>query len=102
MKRSNWFGPGMKVLGFVVLACAALPVHAQNVISSNTTIYNSLCVGFDCLGSESYGTDTIRLKENNLRIHFDDTSTAAGFSSNDWRLVANDQSDGGDSLFRHR
>jgi len=95
MKRSNWFGPGMKVLGGAVLACAALPVQAQNVINSNTTIYNSLCVGFDCAGTEAYGSDTIRMKENNLRLHFDDTSTAAGFPNNDWRLIANDQGSSG-------
>ena len=33
----------------------------------------SLCVGFDCVNGESFGFDTVRLKENNLRLHFDDT-----------------------------
>jgi len=56
-----------------VFGLAATTAQAQNVISSNTTIHNSLCVGFDCANSESYGSDTIRLKENNLRIHFDDS-----------------------------
>ena len=28
-------------------------------------------------------------EENNLRIHFDDTSTSAGFAANDWRIIAN-------------
>jgi hypothetical protein len=71
----------------------------ETVISGDLTVYNSLCVGFDCLASESYGSDTIRLKENNVRIHFDDTSTAAGFPANDWRLIANDQASGGASKF---
>ncbi|NLG27636.1 MAG: tail fiber domain-containing protein, partial [Chloroflexi bacterium] len=65
----------------------------------DTVITGSLCVGFDCLtdGSESFGFDTLRLKENNLQIAFDDTSSAAGFPANDWRIRANDSNSGGAS-----
>ncbi|NNE11840.1 MAG: tail fiber domain-containing protein, partial [Ilumatobacter sp.] len=42
--------------------------------------------------------DTIRLKENNLRLHFQDTSVGA-FPTNDWTLVANSSASGGDSFF---
>ena len=59
----------------------------------------SLCVGFDCVNGESFGSDTQRLKENNLRIHFDDTSNSASFPNNDWRLTANDQTNGGANYF---
>ena len=55
----------------------------------------SICAGFDCVNNESFGFDTIILKENNLRIFFNDTSTGAGFPANDWRLVANDSGSGG-------
>ncbi|MEP5152216.1 hypothetical protein, partial [Planktotalea sp.] len=55
----------------------------------------SLCVGMDCVNGENFGFDTIRLKENNLRIHFDDTSNSASFPGNDWRIVANDSGNGG-------
>jgi hypothetical protein len=67
-------------------------VHADDVI-----ITGSLCVGFDCLtdGTENFGFDTIKMKENNLRVYFDDTSTTAGFPANDWRIIANDSSSGG-------
>ncbi len=67
-------------------------VHADDVI-----ITGSLCVGFDCLtdGTENFGFDTIKLKENNLQVFFDDTSTSAGFPANDWRIIANDSSSGG-------
>jgi hypothetical protein len=51
------------------------------------------------VNGESFGVDTIRLKENNLRIHFEDTSTSAGFAANDWRIFANDQPSGGASKF---
>jgi len=59
----------------------------------------SLCVGNDCSNGESFGFDTMRLKENNLRVHFDDTSTSGSFPRNDWRLTANDSDNGGDSYF---
>jgi hypothetical protein len=74
-------------------------VTGETVISGDLTVYNSLCVGFDCLASETYGADTIRLKENNLRIHFEDTS-AGTFPSRDWRIEINSQTNGGQSHFR--
>ncbi len=59
------------------------------------SIDGSLCVGFDCVSSESFGFDTIKIKENNLRIKFDDTSVAASFPRNDWQLTANASANGG-------
>lgn len=64
--------------------------HLDDVI-----INFSLCVGNDCVNGENFGFDTLRLKENNLRIHFDDTSNSASFPANDWRIVANDSTNGG-------
>jgi hypothetical protein len=69
-------------------------VQADDVI-----IQGSLCVGLDCVVNESFGFDTIRLKENNTRIKFDDTSTSAGFPANDWQITANDSASGGSSKF---
>lgn len=79
---------------FFVASAHADVVHADDVI-----ITGSECVGFDCLtdGSESFGSDTIKLKENNLRIFFDDTSTTVGLPANDWRILANDSTSGGAS-----
>ena len=65
----------------------------------NGSIDGSLCVGFDCVENESFGLDTIRLKENNLRIHFEDTSTTTGFPTTDWRILINDTASGGGSFF---
>jgi hypothetical protein len=62
-------------------------------------IQGSLCVGLDCVNNESFGFDTIRLKENNTRIKFDDTSVSAGFPANDWQLTANDSASGGSNKF---
>jgi hypothetical protein len=68
-------------------------------IATDLVVQGSICAGFDCVDPESFGADTLRLKENNLRIHFDDTSSSAGFAANDWRIVANDQLSGGANYF---
>ena len=67
----------------------------EQTFVTDVEIQGSLCVGFDCTTSESFGFDTLRLKENNLRIHFNDTSASASFPTNDWRIVANDTTNGG-------
>jgi hypothetical protein len=69
------------------------------VFTQDVIVQGSQCVGVDCVTSESFGFDTIRLKENNLRIKFQDTSTSASFPSNDWQLTANDSSNGGANRF---
>lgn len=70
----------------------------DQVIPDDLIVQGSLCVGVDCVNNENFGFDTIRLKENNTRLQFDDTSTTAGFPSNNWQLRAND-SGGGSNLF---
>jgi hypothetical protein len=66
------------------------PVKALDVVTADDEIIQgSLCVGFDCVVNESFGFDTIRMKENNDRIKFEDTSTGT-CPSNDWQLTAND------------
>ncbi|MEM9824317.1 MAG: tail fiber domain-containing protein, partial [Bacteroidota bacterium] len=69
------------------------------VFLDDVIVGGSLCVGIDCNNSESFGFDTQRLKENNLRIHFDDTSSSASFPGNDWRITVNDSSNGGNNRF---
>ncbi len=69
------------------------------VILDDLIVDGSACIGFDCVNGESFGFDTIRVKENNLRIKFDDTSVAASFPRNDWQLTANDSANGGASKF---
>lgn len=71
---------------------------ADQVIPDDLIVQQSLCVGFDCVNNESFGFDTIRLKENNTRIKFEDTSTGT-FPTNDWQLTANDSASGGSSKF---
>ena len=72
---------------------------ADQVIPDDLIVQGSACVGLDCVNNESFGFDTIRLKENNTRIKFDDTSVSAGFPNNDWQLTANDSASGGLNKF---
>ena len=69
------------------------------VILDDLIVDGSACIGFDCVDGESFGFDTLRLKENNLRIGADDTSVAASFPRNDWQLTFNDSANGGASKF---
>jgi len=71
----------------------------DQVILDDLIVDGSICVGFDCINGESFGFDTLRLKENNLRIHFQDTSTSASFPTTDWRITINDSANGGASYF---
>ncbi len=72
---------------------------ADHVIPDDLIVQGSTCTGLDCVNNEDFDFDTLRLKENNLRIHFEDTSTLAGFPKNDWRIIANDSASGGASKF---
>ncbi|WP_203459427.1 T9SS type A sorting domain-containing protein [Lacinutrix sp. WUR7] len=69
------------------------------VIAEDLVVQGSLAIGFDVTSAESFGFDTFRLKENNLRIHFDDTSASASFPGNDWRISINDTGNGGLNYF---
>jgi hypothetical protein len=75
------------------------PAAADQVFADDVIIQGSLCVGFDCVNNENFGSDTIILKENNLRIFFNDTSNTGSFPNNKWRLIANDSVNGGANYF---
>ena len=91
--------PGEREVPRATTAKAITPTtEADQVIPDDLIVQQSLCVGFDCVNNESFGFDTIRLKENNTRIKFEDTSTGT-FPTNDWQLTANDSASGGSSKF---
>ena len=70
----------------------------DQVIPDDLIVQGSICAGLDCVNNENFGFDTIRVKENNTRIQFDDTSTSAGFPTNNWQIRANDSGSGGTSF----
>jgi hypothetical protein len=69
----------------------------DQVIPDDLIVQGSACVGLDCVNNENFGFDTVRLKENNTRIQFDDTS-AAPFPTNNWQIRANSSASGGASF----
>ena len=66
----------------------------DQVIPDDLIVQGSICAGLDCVNNENFGFDTIRMKENNTRLQFDDTSTSAGFPTNNWQIRANDSGGG--------
>jgi hypothetical protein len=87
--------------GSAAIAALAIsaPASADQVILDDLIVQGSTCIGLDCVNGENFSFDTLRLKENNLRIHFDDTSVSASFPRNDWRIIANASENSGDSFF---
>lgn len=87
------------VTGLVASAIPLQQAVADQVFFDDVIVVGSECAGQDCANGESFGFDTLRLKENNLRINFQDTSNSASFPSNDWRIQINDSSNGGGNYF---
>src|SRR5690242_13135282 len=100
MSKHGIFAPA-RVAALILGATlfAAGNAAADDVIPDDLIVQGSACVGLDCVNNESFGFDTIRLKENNTRIKFEDTSTSTGFPSTDWQLTANDSASGGANKF---
>ena len=74
------------------------PTRDQQILD-DLIVDGSACIGQDCVNGESFGFDTLRLKENNLRIKAQDTSATASFPSRDWQITFNDSSNGGANKF---
>lgn len=77
---------------------APLRFMFDQVIPDDLIVQGSACVGLDCVVNEDFGFDTIRTKENNTRIQFNDTSSSVGFPTNNWQIRANSSASGGGSF----
>jgi len=85
---------------FLAVVNVVIPqAHADQLIADDLIVEGSVCTGFDCVNGEQFNRDTSRFKENNLRLHFQDTSVTSSFPSSDWRIVINDSSNGGANFF---
>lgn len=76
-------------------------VHADDIRIDDLIVTGNACVGTDCVNSEIFGATTVRLKENNTRVRFYNTSSADVLGKS-WSLEANDSSNGGPSSFRFK
>ncbi len=86
------------IISFVIFNITET-VFADEVITENVIIQGNLCVGEDCVNGEVFNDDTIKMKRNNVRIYFVDTSSTSSFPTNDWRIEINASVNGGDSYF---
>jgi len=87
------------IAGASALGVMAGSAWADQVIVDDLIVQGSICAGQDCVNGESFGFDTLRLKENNLRIKAQDTSNSASFPTRDWQITFNDSSNGGANKF---
>ncbi|WP_372835806.1 hypothetical protein, partial [Puniceibacterium confluentis] len=87
------------LLGATALIALTGGARADQVIPDDLIVQGSICAGFDCVNGESFGFDTLRLKENNLRIRAFDTSNSASFPTRDWELTFNETTNGGADKF---
>lgn len=78
---------------------ASYHAQADQVIQDDSIVVGSICIGLDCVNGENFGFDTIRLKENNVRIRAVDSSSTSSFPNADWQLTFNESSNGGLNKF---
>lgn len=87
----------------IITLCAvsvfsSIGLQAQQLFTTDVYVQSSLCVGLDCVVPESFGYATIKLKENNTQIKFEDSSTGT-FPATDWTIGANETVNNGKNLF---
>jgi len=78
---------------------AAEKNFGDQIVHDDLIVTGSICAGFDCEEGESFNQDTILLKEQNLGIHFQDTSAGLSYPTNDWRISINSALEGGENCF---
>jgi hypothetical protein len=66
----------------------------DQVINDDLIVTGGICAGVDCANGEDFGFISLKLKENNTRLRFDDTSVGT-FPARDWSITANDSASGG-------
>ncbi|MBN1253400.1 MAG: hypothetical protein JXR51_16450 [Bacteroidales bacterium] len=90
----------------IVLKANNISISNQDYPTKDQLIYDDLIVtggisvGYDAIDGEDFNFKTITLKENNVRLYFDDTSVDGGtFPNNDWQIVVNSNVSGGENYF---
>lgn len=68
-----------------LLALAALPAQADQVINDDLIVTSSICAGSGCVENTSFGFTTLLVNAPDAAVRFTDTSTGA-FPSNDWQV----------------
>lgn len=76
-------------------------IYETRVTTTNDVVIDgSLGIGNDIVNGEVFGFNSLILKENNLRILFDDADSSSGtYPANDWQIEINEANNGGTSHF---
>lgn len=62
-------------------------------------IVDGICVGNDCQNNADCYDETLKLKEEVIRVLFEDTSSGECVPTNDWQIIINDSASGGGEYF---
>ncbi|MEP6365961.1 MAG: hypothetical protein ABJ148_10950, partial [Marinobacter sp.] len=106
----------MKVRNYALCLISALTASvsfADQLISDDLIVQQNLCVGLDCNNGEDLTGGVLKLKENNTRIRWYDSSVMPGglirhglentfvygVIGQSWRVEANQSINGGDNYF---
>ncbi len=89
----------LKLLFILCILFVNVSKTLSQTINEDLFVIGSQCLGNDCTGSEHLIYDTLRLKTNNVRVMFQDTSGLPGFANNDWQIRINSSPDGGQNAF---
>ena len=69
------------------------------LVGEDLSVAGSACIGLDCTETETYNQEDLKIRENNPRLLFQDTSSTADFPTRDWMLLVNETENGGADLF---
>lgn len=89
----------LDILLIAVVLGVSTSAGADEVILDDLIVTQSLCVGAQCADGEVFDTDALKIKTDDPRIRFDDTSISASFPKNDWALGITDNGAPGPALF---
>ena len=85
----------------ILVALSFMPSgRAQDlVVSDDYIVTGGLAVGVDGVNGEAFNYITMKLKENNIQLLFEDTDSTLSYPSMDWLLRANETTNGGANHF---
>jgi hypothetical protein len=93
--------PFLAALILIPVTASADQVFTDDIIIDLPLLPGGLCVGLDCADGEVFGEETLRIKGEQPRMLFDDTSNSASFPTNDWQLgIGSDASANGNFFVR--
>ena len=72
---------------------------ANEVITQELVVQESVCVGAGCRDGETFGFETLKVKSASPLELFDDTSSSASFPDNDWQIGVSDDVAGDQASF---